>query len=89
MSAVLEDAKAGMSALLGDMSSLKDGIKDLDNSVAEATEQHKSGSEEFIEFMTSDTAAKELLQLAKNRLNNFCRLKHSRPSPKRELSAQE
>merc|ERR1712224_311242 len=48
-----------------------DGIKALDKSVAEASEQRKAENADFTELMAQDTAAKELLGLAKNRLNKF------------------
>merc|ERR1719220_3018447 len=37
----------------------------------EATEQRKEENEDFKDLMASDTAAKELMKFAKNRLNKF------------------
>merc|ERR1719210_844969 len=47
------------------------GIKALDKAVAEATEQRKEENAEYKELKQSDTAAKEILLFAKNRLNKF------------------
>jgi len=46
-------------------------IKALDEQVAAATEQRKEENAEFKQLMTEDTAAKELLKFALNRLNKF------------------
>ena len=43
--------------------------KALDKSVAEATEQRKEEHEDFNDLIASDSAAKELLAFARNRLN--------------------
>lgn len=50
---------------------LDDGIKALDKSVAEATEQRKEENEDYTTLMASNSAAKEILKFAKNRLNKF------------------
>ena len=44
-------------------------IKELDKSVAEATENRKEENTEYKDLMASNTAAKALLEIAKNRLN--------------------
>merc|ERR1711933_259379 len=63
------------------------GIKALDKSVAEATEQRKEENAEYKELMASDSAAKEVLAFAKNRLNKFYNPKLYKAPPKVELSA--
>merc|ERR1719392_656454 len=55
----------------------------------EATETRKSENSEFNELIASDTAAKELLRFAKNRLNKFYNPKLYQPPPKRELSEED
>lgn len=50
---------------------MEDGIKALDKTVAEATEQRKEESSEYKTKMQSDAAAKELLVLANERLSKF------------------
>mmetsp|Transcript_112924 Transcript_112924/g.199331 ORF Transcript_112924/g.199331 Transcript_112924/m.199331 type:complete len:282 (+) Transcript_112924:91-936(+) len=47
------------------------GIKALDASVAEATEQRKEQHADFVELMSGDSAAKELLGFARSRLLKF------------------
>merc|ERR1719446_2052222 len=71
-----------------EIAALEAGIKALDKSVAEATEQRKEENEDYTAMMASDTAAKELLFLAKNRLNKFYNPKLYKPPPKTELSAE-
>merc|ERR1719330_2196015 len=73
-----------ISVLAEEIASLEKGIKDLDTSVAEATEQRKSENTEFKDLMASDSAAKELLGFAKNRLNKFYNPKLYKPPPKEE-----
>jgi len=58
----------------------------LDKQVEEATAQRKAESAEYKDLMKSDTAAKELILFAKNRLNKFYNPALYKPPPKRELS---
>merc|ERR1719458_1730779 len=66
----LETAK-DIAKLGEEIEALKAGIKELDKMVVEATEQRKEENEDFKELMASNTAAKELMKFAKNRLNKF------------------
>jgi chromosome segregation ATPase len=75
----ITEAKDGIVTLVGEIDALEDGIKALDKSVAEATEQRKEEHEEFTETMSSNAAAKELLGFAKNRLNKFYNPKLYKP----------
>merc|ERR1719238_2552515 len=61
----------------------------MDKQVAEATEQRKKENAEYKETMASDGAAKELLELARNRLHKFYSPKLYKAPPKRELSEEE
>merc|ERR1712039_911905 len=63
------------------------GISALDKAVAEATAQRKDENAEYKALMASDTAAKEVLAFAKNRLNKFYNPKLYKAPPKVELSA--
>jgi chromosome segregation ATPase len=85
----IADAKDGIAALEEEIEALTAGIKALDKSVAEATEQRKAEHAEFVELMASDSAAKEVLGFAKNRLNKFYNPKLYKAPPKRELSEEE
>merc|ERR1719190_231979 len=55
----------------------------------EATEQRQTEHADFTELMASDSAAKELLGFAKNRLYKFYNRKLYKAPPKRELSEEE
>merc|ERR1712217_672071 len=81
-------AKEGIATLTDEIEALEAGIKDLDKSVAEATAQRKEEHVDFKDLMASDSAAKELLGIAKNRLNKFYNPKLFKPAAKRELSTE-
>merc|ERR1711904_509592 len=49
----------------------EDGIRQLDKDVAEATDNRKEENSDYKELMASNTAAKDLLGMAKNRMNKF------------------
>jgi len=67
----IENAKEGVITLAAELEALGDGIKALDKSVSESTDQRKEESEDHIALMASDASAKELLNFAVNRLNQF------------------
>merc|ERR1719265_182165 len=67
----IDEATEGIATLKEEIESLEERIKDLDKSVTAATEQRKSEHADFTEMMASDSAAKELLKFAINRLNKF------------------
>merc|ERR1712066_606983 len=85
----IEETKEGIAANKADIETLKDSIKALDKSVTEATEQRKEEHEDFTQLMASDSAAKELLAFAKNRLNKFYNPKLYKAPPKRVLSEED
>merc|ERR1719333_1186387 len=85
----IADKEETVKSLASEIDVLADGIKALDRDVAEATESRKKGNAEYNELMSADTAAKELIGLAKNRLNKFYNPKLYKPAPKRELSEEE
>merc|ERR1712060_704094 len=60
-----------------------------DKAGAEATKQRQDENTEYKALMASDTAAKEVLAFAKNRLNKFYNPKLYKPPPKTELSAED
>merc|ERR1719360_122922 len=80
-------AKETIATLSDEIAALTKGIVDLDKSVAEATENRKQENEDYKALMAADTAAKELLVFAKNRLNKFYNPSLYVAPPKRELSA--
>merc|ERR1719217_1963935 len=82
----IADYKESIATLAEEIKALETGIKALDKQVAEATEQRKEEHEENVETLASDNAAKELIGVAKNRMNKFYNPKLYKPPPKRELS---
>merc|ERR1719400_1477696 len=54
----------------------------------EATQQRRDENIEYKNMMAADTAAKDLLKFARNRLNQFYNPKLYVPPEKRELSAE-
>merc|ERR1719197_1759061 len=86
LSKAIEDMSSTVATLAEEIEALKAGIVALDKSVAEATEQRKEENEDYTALMASNTAALELLEMAKNRLNQFYNPKLYKPPPKRELT---
>jgi chromosome segregation ATPase len=85
----IEDSKETIATLTEEIKALSEGIQALDKDVAESTETRKEEHEEYTELMSSDSAAKQLLAIAKNRLNKFYNPKLYAAPPKRELSEEE
>merc|ERR1719163_1534912 len=67
----IEDAKESISTLKVEIEALDDGIRALDKEVADATETRKEEHEDYVETLSGNTAAVDLLNFAKNRLNKF------------------
>merc|ERR1719440_58681 len=67
----VEEARDAIATVDSEMEALKEGLKELDSSVAEATDQRKKEHEDFVDESANNQAAIELLGLAKNRLNKF------------------
>merc|ERR1719473_914714 len=67
----VEQARDAIATIDSEMEALKEGLAELDKSVAEATEQRKKEHEDFTDESAGNQAAIELLGLAKNRLNKF------------------
>merc|ERR1712045_527181 len=82
-------AKETIAALTQEIAALESGIRALDTSVAEATAQRKDENAEYKALVTSDTAAREVLAFAKNRLNKFYNPKLYKAPPPAELSAED
>merc|ERR1719443_1607092 len=85
----IEDTKELIATLTEEIAALEQGIKDLDKAVAEATEQRKEEHEDFVQSMAANNAAKDILGIAKNRLNKFYNPKLYKAPPKRELTEAE
>jgi len=85
----ISDSEEGITTTTAEIAALEDGIKALDKSVAEATEQRKEENADYTALMASDAAAKELLEFAKNRLNKFYNPKLYKPPAKKQLTEEE
>merc|ERR1719201_3062840 len=85
----IADAEESISSLKSEVAALQDGIKALDKSVAEATATRKQEHDDYVETLAANSAAKDLLGFAKNRLNKFYNPKLYKAPPKRELSEEE
>jgi len=85
----IAESEEGITTTKAEIEALSDGIRALDKSVAEATEQRKEENEDYTAFMAGNSAAKELLAFAKNRLNKFYNPKLYKPPAKKELTAED
>merc|ERR1719324_1963881 len=79
LTASIEDAKESIATLADEIKALGEAIADLDKTVAEATDNRKEENSDFKTLYASDSAAKELLAFAKNRLNKFYNPKLYKP----------
>merc|ERR1719408_536803 len=89
LKAKIADDEEALATLEDEIKALKDGIFELDKQVVEATEQRKEENADYTQTMAENSAAKELLGIAKNRLNKFYNPKLYKPPPKRELTEEE
>merc|ERR1719327_1552548 len=85
----IEDAEEAIATLASEIKALTKGIKDLDKSVAEATESRKEEHDDYVETLAGNTAAKDLLKFAQNRLRKFYSPKLYKAPPKRQLSQED
>jgi len=83
----IENAQEDIAKLGEEIKVLTAGIKELDKKVGEATEQRKKENEDFKELKASDTAAKEIMAFAKDRLNKFYNPKMVKASLAQESAA--
>jgi len=83
------DGKEGLAKLVEEIAALKAGIVALDKSLVEATAAREADAAAHKELVTGNSAAKELLLFAKNRLNKFYNPKLYKAPPKRDLSESD
>merc|ERR1719178_83035 len=79
-------AEESISTLTEEIAALLKGIKGLDASVKEATETRQEENALYKKTMQEDTAAKDVLKMAKNRLAKFYAPKMYQPPAKVERS---
>jgi len=85
----IAEEKESIATLTDEIASLVQGIEDLDKDVSERTAQRKEENSDYQTEMASHIAAKELIGMAKNRMNKFYNPKLHKAAPKRELSEDE
>jgi len=85
----IAEEKETIETLTEEIAELVKGIADLDKEVAGRTEQRKEENSDFVTEMAAHTAAKELIGMAKNRMNKFYNPKLYKAPPKREMSEEE
>jgi len=77
----IAEASEGIATTTDELKTLAETIAALDKEVAEAAANRKEENEDYTALMAGDTAAKELLGMAKNRLNKFYNPKLYKPPP--------
>jgi hypothetical protein len=85
----MEDEEETISSSAEEMASLEEGIKALDESVAEATTNRKEENAAYVETLAQNTAAVEIIKMAKNRMNKFYNPKLYKAPPKREMTEEQ
>jgi len=85
----IEEGKESIATLVDEIAALTAGLVELDKQVAEAMETRKEENEDYTTTMASNTAAKELIGFAKNRMQKFYNPSLYKAPPKRELSEEE
>merc|ERR1719159_959448 len=76
---LMEETSEKITTVIAEIKALQDGITQLDKDVAEATEQRKGENSDYTELMAGDAAAKELIGMAKNRMQKFYNPKLYKP----------
>lgn len=77
----IAEAEETVAALKDEIKALTESMKDADGAVAEAGYMRKAENAEYRETMSSNTAAKDVLNMAINRLNQFYNPRLAKPTP--------
>lgn len=85
----IDEAKDRVTSLTEDITALEAGIKELDAQVTNATDTRKVEHDDFVSTLQANSAAVELLGVAKNRLNKFYNPKLYAPPAAPGLSAED
>jgi hypothetical protein len=85
----IEDAKESLASLVEEIKSLGAAVTELDAQVAQSTAQRQQENAVYKQTMAENTAAKELIKMAKNRMNKFYNPSQYKAAPKRELSEED
>merc|ERR1719191_275231 len=87
--AKIAEATDAISALADEIAALEQGIKELDKSVATATEQRKEEHADFLEATQLNEAALQLIEKASQRLQKFYNPTLYKAPPKTEMTMEE
>jgi len=85
----IADSKESIDTLTDEIATLTAGLVQLDKDVAEQMEMRKEEHEDYVSALAANTAARDLILFAKNRLQKFYNPKMYKAPPKRELSEDE
>jgi len=85
----IAEGNEAIATLADEIAALTAGLKALDKDVAEQMDMRKEEHEDFVNGMAANTAAKELIEFAKNRLQKFYNPSMYKAAPKRSLSEEE
>merc|ERR1719198_2256588 len=83
------EGKEAIAGLKDGIASLLAGIADLDKSVAEATDTRKEEATEYTNTKSQNSAAVQLLEVAKNQLNKFYNPTLYKAPPAQEMTEEE
>jgi len=89
LEAAIAEVTEAIKATSEEIDTLKKGIEDLDKAVASATEQRKAENSAFQQSSAENNAAAQLIEFAKNRLNQFYNPKMYKAPAERELTEEE
>merc|ERR550514_369266 len=91
LASAVDEQRDAIASTAPEMAELKAGLEELDKSVAEATELRKKEHEEYVDTAAANSAALQLIGMAKNRMNKFYNptlYKEPEPAPEEEFFAQ-
>eukprot|EP00933_Yihiella_yeosuensis_P047780 TRINITY_DN436_c2_g1_i1.p1 TRINITY_DN436_c2_g1~~TRINITY_DN436_c2_g1_i1.p1 ORF type:complete len:747 (+),score=247.62 TRINITY_DN436_c2_g1_i1:125-2242(+) len=71
LGSTVQEKKDSMNTLTAEIAELSKGIKELDDAVTDATDQRQKENKEYQELVAGDAQAKDLLRMAKKRMNQF------------------
>merc|ERR1719155_114611 len=89
LAASIEEMSATVATLKSEIETLTAEIKTLDKAVAEATEQRKEEHAVFLQTQAEGSAAVQLIEAAKNKLNKFYNPTLYKAPERRELTEEE
>ena len=89
LAASIEEMSATVETLKSEIETLTAEIKALDKAVAQATEQRKEEHAVFLQTQAEGSAAVQLIEAAKNKLNKFYNPTMYKAPERRELTEEE